>query len=125
MYNVPEEWDLVYERHGSDWPRLDEEEHRDDQRDRRGGGLMGRPLTHLEEELTAALGQSMDREAELQEKLRNVKAERDRLKEACAEFRDSILHQRHQLEEPCLDNDQTNAVLGLFDDTIGQAITGE
>ena len=32
--------------------------------------------------------------------------------------RDAVLHQRHQLEEPCLDNDQTNAVLGLFDGLV-------
>lgn len=38
---------------------------------------------------------------------------------ALGEFRDSVLCQRHQLEEPCLDNDQTNAVLGLFDMLIG------
>lgn len=41
---------------------------------------------------------------------------------SCEEFRDSVLNQRHQLEEPCLDNDQINAVLGLFDDTIGMAL---
>jgi hypothetical protein len=39
------------------------------------------------------------------------------------EFRDAVLNQRHQLEEPCLDNDQTNAVLGLFDDTIGNTLS--
>ncbi len=38
---------------------------------------------------------------------------------ACRDFRDCVLHGRHQLEAPCLDNDQTNAVLSLFDDTIG------
>ena len=30
---------------------------------------------------------------------------------ACHEFRDAVLYGRHQLEEPCLDGDQTNAVL--------------
>lgn len=35
---------------------------------------------------------------------------------AAGEFRDAVLYQRKQLEAPCLDNDQTNAVLNLFDD---------
>lgn len=48
------------------------------------------------------------------------KEERDaRLRAACVEFRDCVLFGRHQLEEPCLDSDQTNAVLSLFDDVIG------
>ena len=44
------------------------------------------------------------------------------LLEASDEFRDSVLNQRGPLEEPCLDNDQTNALLSLYDDTIGQAL---
>lgn len=44
--------------------------------------------------------------------------EAERLKAACEEFRDCVLNGRHQLESPCLDGDQTNAVLGLFDDTV-------
>jgi hypothetical protein len=43
---------------------------------------MGRPLTKLEEELTAALGQSYDREAKLQNRLTAIKTERDWLKKA-------------------------------------------
>lgn len=43
--------------------------------------------------------------------------------EACADFRDRVLNQRCQFEEPCLDNDQTNAVLKAFDETIGAAIS--
>jgi hypothetical protein len=37
------------------------------------------------------------------------------------EFRDAVLNQRWQLESPMLDNDQTNAVLGLFDDRVTDA----
>lgn len=44
------------------------------------------------------------------------------LVEACNELRDSVLNWRHQLEEGTIDSDQTNAVLGLFDDTVGQAL---
>lgn len=33
-------------------------------------------------------------------------------------FRDSVLNGRNELEEPCLNNYQTNAVLGLFDRSI-------
>lgn len=45
-----------------------------------------------------------------------VKAER--LDKACADFRDVVLNQRAQLEAPCLDNDQTNAVLAAFDEAL-------
>lgn len=45
----------------------------------------------------------------------------DDLLAACEDFRDSVLHGRHHLES-VLDNDQTNAVLGLYDDTIGAAV---
>ncbi len=44
----------------------------------------------------------------------------DALKIAASEFRECVLGGRHQLEAPCLDNDQTNAVLGLFDDLFAQ-----
>lgn len=39
--------------------------------------------------------------------------------EQCAEFRDAVLHGRDQLQEDYFDSDQTNAVLGLFDDIFG------
>lgn len=42
------------------------------------------------------------------------------MREALEEFRDAVLNGRHQLEAPCLDNDQTNAVLGLFDDILSR-----
>lgn len=44
------------------------------------------------------------------------------MEEACEEFRDAVLHQRHQLAENGMQNDQINDVLGLFDDTIGAAL---
>jgi hypothetical protein len=44
------------------------------------------------------------------------------LVEACETFRDAVLNQRHQLEEPCLDSSQTNAVLDLYDEVIGKVI---
>ena len=44
------------------------------------------------------------------------------LVEAVERFRDAVLHQRGNLEEPCLDNDQTNAVLAEFDDEIGREL---
>ncbi len=47
---------------------------------------------------------------------------RDQLLAACEEFRESVLNGRHQLESPCLDPDQTNAVLSLFDDMVVSAI---
>ena len=53
-------------------------------------------------------------------RLRSINAE---LLEACKNFRDAVLWGRYQLEEPCLDNDQTNAVLDLFDDLVGAVIT--
>lgn len=37
-------------------------------------------------------------------------------------FRDSVLHQRHSMAENGMTNDQVNDVLGLFDDTLGEAI---
>jgi hypothetical protein len=44
----------------------------------------------------------------------------DRIKRAerarAETFRDAVLHERYQLAEAGLDNDQVNAVLGLFDD---------
>jgi hypothetical protein len=36
--------------------------------------------------------------------------------EGFQELRDCVLSQRHHLEEPCLDNDQTNAVLHQIDE---------
>ena len=44
------------------------------------------------------------------------------LAEACKEFRESVLHDRHQLAEEGFSSEQTNAVLDLFDDTIGSVI---
>jgi hypothetical protein len=41
------------------------------------------------------------------------------LPRACEAFRDSVLHGRGHLEAPCLDNDQTNAVLAAFDEIVG------
>jgi hypothetical protein len=38
------------------------------------------------------------------------------------EFREAVLHERYQLAESGLDGDQVNAVLGLFDDTIGSLL---
>lgn len=40
---------------------------------------------------------------------------------AAHKFRDAVLHDRHQLEAT-LDNDQTNAVLSLFDEVFAVAI---
>ena len=42
---------------------------------------------------------------------------------ACEEFRDNVLNERNQLAEACLNNDQTNAVLREFDNTIGAVLT--
>lgn len=42
-----------------------------------------------------------------------------------AEFRDCVLNGRNQLEAPCLDNDQTNAVLALFDDCFPSTLPKE
>lgn len=44
------------------------------------------------------------------------------LVEAAEEFRDCVLNERHHLEDAGLDNDQINAVLGLFDDTFSAAL---
>ncbi len=44
------------------------------------------------------------------------------LVDAADRFRDIVLHQRGPLEEPCLDSDQTNAVLAAFDDEIGSEL---
>ena len=45
------------------------------------------------------------------------------LVDAAERFRDMVLHhQRGPLEEPCLDNDQTNAALAAFDDEIGSEL---
>lgn len=52
-----------------------------------------------------------------------VAPESARLTEACVDFRDCVLNQRHELEAPCLDNGQTNAVLGLFDDIVGPLLS--
>lgn len=61
-----------------------------------------------------------DHAAELEAERAKVAA----FKLALAEFRDAVLEERHQLEAPCLDNDQTtNAVLGLFDGTFQQFLT--
>lgn len=44
------------------------------------------------------------------------------LVEECKEFREAVLNERHQLAEGGFCSDQINAVLGLFDDTIGNVI---
>lgn len=54
----------------------------------------------------------------------SLSAEVARLRQACSECRDAILHGRHHLES-ALDNDQTNSVLAVFDDTIGTALNRE
>ena len=59
---------------------------------------------------TKAFGRAIEAEV-----LRDAPAWHD----AAKTFRDAVLNQRHQLETPCLDNDQTNAVLALFDDCFG------
>jgi len=49
--------------------------------------------------------------------------EREKKKDAALEeFRDCVLNNRDELESPCLDNDQTNAVLRLFDRLITEAL---
>jgi hypothetical protein len=45
------------------------------------------------------------------------------LRQACEDFRDAVLNQRGNLEEPCLGNDQTNAVLAEFDSTVASLTT--
>lgn len=46
----------------------------------------------------------------------------ERLIAKCDEFRDNVLNQRCHFEAPCLDSDQTNAVLDGFDETIGKSL---
>lgn len=46
----------------------------------------------------------------------------NRVRATCDQFRDDVLNGRDALEAPCLDNDQTNAVLSQFDYTIGQLL---
>lgn len=48
----------------------------------------------------------------------------EKLRKDLAEFRDSVLHDRHQLAEAGMTNELTNAVLGLFDDTLGSWMEG-
>lgn len=50
-----------------------------------------------------------------------LNAELARERERASAFRESVLNERHQLAEAGLDNDQINAVLGLFDDAFGDA----
>lgn len=57
-----------------------------------------------------------DRHISALEKERDeLRAEVERLKMAFDEARDTILNQRHECEEPCLDSDQTNSVLAVLD----------
>lgn len=42
--------------------------------------------------------------------------------ESCHEFRDAILNERQQMAEMDFDSDMINAVLGVYDDTIGAAL---
>lgn len=65
--------------------------------------------------------QLFERLNETCQELSGAEVERDELRQqmrtlrdACADFRDSVLNSRHQLAESSLDNDQTNAVLGAF-----------
>lgn len=51
-----------------------------------------------------------------------LRAHAERLAEALEEARDAILNGRGPLES-VLDNDQTNAALGAFDDATNQALT--
>jgi hypothetical protein len=69
-------------------------------------------------ETQTMLSSSLEQRDLLRARLAAAERERDRLREACETFRDAVLYGRHQLEEPCLDNDQTIAVLGLFNDTF-------
>lgn len=57
-----------------------------------------------------------DRHISALEKERDeLRAEVERLKMAFDEARDTILNQRHECEEPCLDSDQANSVLAVLD----------
>jgi hypothetical protein len=47
-----------------------------------------------------------------------VLLEREMLRQAIRDIRDSVLHERGQLAEAGLDCDQINAVLGIIDDTV-------
>lgn len=95
--------------------------------DERVEQIKTRPIGEIVAELTdyaeqaAPLGPLPHEVKRLLDELARVTAENERLVAACEDFRDSVLNQRYQLEEPCLDSDQTNAVLGLYDDTIGAA----
>jgi len=51
-----------------------------------------------------------------------AQASEGRLREAATEFRESVLNGRDQLAENGMTSEQTNDVLGLFDDTIGAAL---
>lgn len=51
-----------------------------------------------------------------------MEQQRDELLAAAEIFRDSVLHQRHSMADNGMTNDQVNDVLGLFDDTLGEAI---
>ncbi len=55
----------------------------------------------------------------LEEQLKEAMAYRDNAEPALIEFRDSVLNERHQLEDAGMDSDKTNAVLSLFDDLLG------
>lgn len=57
------------------------------------------------------------------DRIAQLEAANREMVDRASEFRDSVLNWRHQLEEGTIDSDQTNAVLGLFDDTMGNALT--
>lgn len=80
-------------------------------------GVVGqcRKIRELKEEL-----------GELKDELRLLKAIEINylgLLERLGEFRDCVLNDRHELEQPCLDGDQTNSVLALFDRVIVEGAT--
>lgn len=52
----------------------------------------------------------------------HIKTELLPLVEACEEFRIGVLHDREDLADAEMDTDQTNAVLSLFDGTIGEVL---
>lgn len=54
--------------------------------------------------------------------VRNIKQQRDELLESCESFRDSVLHQRWNLEGNGMSSDQINDVLNLFDTLVGDEI---
>lgn len=71
------------------------------------------------EEICARFNDDYVRGFAVQSLLDAQKAESDKtiteLRAVCVDFRDCVLNGRNQLEAPCLDNDQTNAVLASFD----------